>query len=160
MVDKIVVFVSRIIFGKQYLEGYITEPDRKEECRLISLFPNEVAKEKAISVLEKSVPERKQVIAVYSLKIRESFGIYLCRLKITIVNDNSFRAGHFINVQKFIFYKQLSTKQNTVRYAYERDGDEQIISDKVDREKVPGLKVDRQGMTILSLFMSIFKWYG
>lgn len=59
MVDKIVVFVSKIIFGKQYLEGYIAEPDRKEEYRLISLFPNEIAKEKAISVLENRVQECK-----------------------------------------------------------------------------------------------------
>lgn len=53
MVDKIVVFVSKIIFGKQYLDGYIAEPDSKEEYRLISLFPNEMAKERAMSVLEK-----------------------------------------------------------------------------------------------------------
>lgn len=51
MVEKIVVFVSKIIFGKQYMEGYIIEPEEKEEYRLISLFPNETAKEKVTSVL-------------------------------------------------------------------------------------------------------------
>lgn len=55
MVDKIIVFVSKIIFGKQYLDGYIKEPEAKDEYRLVSLFPNETAKEKAISVLEKRV---------------------------------------------------------------------------------------------------------
>lgn len=53
MVDKIIVFVSRIIFGKQYMDGYIREPEKKEVYKLSSLFPNEVAKEKATSVLGK-----------------------------------------------------------------------------------------------------------
>lgn len=53
MVDKIVLFFSKIIFGKQYFEGYIMEPKEKEKYTLISLFPNEIAREKAISVLEK-----------------------------------------------------------------------------------------------------------
>lgn len=54
MIDKFVVFVSKIIFGRQYLEGYITEPEGKEEYRLVSLFPNEIAREKAMSVLKKN----------------------------------------------------------------------------------------------------------
>lgn len=59
MVDKIVVFFCKVIFGKQYLDGYIVTPDKKEEYRLVSLFPNEMAKEKATSVLEKRVLECK-----------------------------------------------------------------------------------------------------
>lgn len=55
MVEKIIMVVSRFIFGKQYLEGYITEPEEKEEFKLISLFPNEQAKEKAIRVLNKKI---------------------------------------------------------------------------------------------------------
>ena len=51
MVEKIIMVVSRMIFGKQYLEGYIMEPKEKDEFKLVSLFPNEQAKEKAISVL-------------------------------------------------------------------------------------------------------------
>lgn len=53
MIEKIVMFVSKMIFGKQYLEGYITKYDEKEDFKLISLFPNEQAKEKATNVLYK-----------------------------------------------------------------------------------------------------------
>lgn len=54
MIEKIIMVVSRMIFGEQYLEGYIIEPEEKDEFKLISLFPNEQAKEKAISVLNES----------------------------------------------------------------------------------------------------------
>lgn len=55
MVDKFVTFVAKIIFGKDYLDGYIEEPEKKEDYRLVSLFPNEIARDKATSVLGKGV---------------------------------------------------------------------------------------------------------
>lgn len=53
MIEKIVVFVSRIVFGKQYLDGYINEPEEKREYKLMPLFPNQLAKDKVTTVLKK-----------------------------------------------------------------------------------------------------------
>lgn len=53
MVEKFVTFVSGIVFGKQYFDGYIREPENKPHYNLVELFPNEIAKERAIRVLEK-----------------------------------------------------------------------------------------------------------
>lgn len=55
MGERIVALFSRVLFGKQYLNGYIVEmPHEKKEYRLTGLFPNEAAKKKAINVLEKA----------------------------------------------------------------------------------------------------------
>ena len=53
MIENFIAFVSRIVFGKQYSDGYMKEPEKKKEYRLVSLFPNDIAKEKAINFLEK-----------------------------------------------------------------------------------------------------------
>lgn len=53
----IVALFSKILFGKQYLEGSIVEmPHEKKEYRLTGLFPNEAAKEAAINVLKEKLP--------------------------------------------------------------------------------------------------------
>lgn len=53
MIEKVTKFVSKILFGKEFLDGYIKEPETKEEYELVSLFPNELAKSKAMHVLNK-----------------------------------------------------------------------------------------------------------
>lgn len=55
MRERIVALFSRVLFGKQYLNGYVVEmPHEKKEYRLTGLFPNEEAKAKAINVLGKN----------------------------------------------------------------------------------------------------------
>lgn len=48
MFKKILFYVSKIIFGSQYLDGYVTEDEKQEETPQFvpsSLFPNEVSKQ-------------------------------------------------------------------------------------------------------------------
>ena len=54
MRERIVALFSKVFFGEQYLNGYVSEiPQEKKEYRLTGLFPNEVAKAKVINVLQK-----------------------------------------------------------------------------------------------------------
>ena len=54
MIEKIIELVSKAFFREQYLKGFVAERhDEKREYRLMGLFPNDIAKEKVINLLEK-----------------------------------------------------------------------------------------------------------
>ena len=54
MGERNVALFSKVLFGKQYSNGFVVEKSHeKMEYRLTGLFPNEAAKVKAISVLGK-----------------------------------------------------------------------------------------------------------
>lgn len=41
MIDRFVVLIAKILYGKTYFEGYGQEPIKKDEYMLTSVFPNE-----------------------------------------------------------------------------------------------------------------------
>ena len=54
MIEKIIELVSKAINREQYLKGIVAERHHeKREYRLMGLFPNDIAKEKVINLLEK-----------------------------------------------------------------------------------------------------------
>lgn len=54
MIEKIITLFLRCLFGKQYLNGYVVEKqDEQREYRLMGLFPNDIAKTRAIKTLGK-----------------------------------------------------------------------------------------------------------
>ena len=55
MGERIVALFSKVLFGKQYSNGFVVEKSHeKMEYRLTGLFPNEAAKVSVINVLEKA----------------------------------------------------------------------------------------------------------
>ncbi len=53
MIDAIVGIISRILYGKSYLEGFGQEPSTRDEYTLSSVFPNEKVMRQVNVILEK-----------------------------------------------------------------------------------------------------------